>query len=425
MRVGVSGARGIVGDGMGPGEVAALCESFGAVAAGASCALGMDTRESGPMLTRAASAALMASGLDVLHLGVAPTPLIFYESRSAGAGVAVTASHNGPEWNGLKFALRGRGIDASSLGRTGRAGKSHGRVGTEDDLEASYATAAIGLLGRVAAGTSVALDAGGGAAAAPARSILEGVGCTVIDVVSGGGPDPTSARLDALAEASQKCDVGVALDLDGDRAVIARNGTICPPDATLAAGVAWSLARGMRNFAISEDTSGAVGAMVRDAGGSVYPTMVGEANVVDVIESTPCDAGGEGSSAGLIIPEFNTCRDGMIAGAIVASMSADGTLDAAIAGVSGLHRIRQKVSARAPEHARIVEAVREEMRGEFSETGGLGGFRGTDDESTWLLVRGSNTEDAVRVSVESDNAERARRIAHAASEAVERHAQGS
>ncbi|MDD9842972.1 MAG: phosphomannomutase [Thaumarchaeota archaeon] len=420
MRAGVSGVRGVVGGGLGPPEVAALCESFGALAgAGRECALGMDTRGSGPMLAGAASAALRASGLDVRNLGVVPTPVVIRESASAGCGVAVTASHNPAGWNGLKFAVGGRGIDASALrGATARAGPRHGRVGTERSAGGTYVRDALEELGGTAPGARVALDAGGGAAARTARDVLEGAGCDVIEVRSARGPDPTSEGLGELAAASESCDVGVALDLDGDRAVIARRGTRCAPDATLAAGVAWAIARGSRDVAASEDTSMAVNAIAKEAGARVRTTMVGEANVVDALEGTPCAIGGEGSSAGLVHPGFNLCRDGIVAAAIAASMAVDGTLDGPLRAVSGLHRIREKVAAPAAQHGRIVEAVGEGMRGEFSENVGIGGFKGTDGESTWLLVRGSNTEDAVRVSVESDDAVRARRIAGMAREAV-------
>jgi len=421
VRAGVSGVRGVVGGGLGPREAAALCESFGAMAgAGAACALGTDTRESGPLLARAASAGLRAAGLDVLDLGVAPTPVVVRESARAGCGVAVTASHNPAEWNGLKFAVRGRGIDAVAVrGARRRGGPCHGRVGGARRAGSSYVRDALGMLGGTAAGARVALDAGGGAAARTAREVLEGAGCAVTEVRAGRGPDPTSGGLGALAAASGPCDVGVALDLDGDRAVIARRGAVCAPDATLAAGVAWALARGARAVAISEDTSSAVATIARDAGASVTATMVGEANVVDALERGSRAVGGEGSSAGLVHPTFNMCRDGIVAGAIVASMAADGTLDAPLRRVSALHRTREKVAAPAAAHARIVEAAGDMLRGEFSEDVGIGGFKGTDGESTWLLVRGSNTEDAVRVSVESDDAARARRLARMAREAVE------
>lgn len=426
MRAGVSGVRGVVGGGLGPAEAASACESFGAMAgAGGTCALGMDTRGSGPLLAAAAAAGLRAAGVSVVRLGVAPTPVVVRESAALGLGVAVTASHNPAEWNGLKFAVAGRGIDASSV-RGGRgAGQCHGRVGTERDGEGRYVRDALELFGGTARGARVALDPGGGAAARTARDVLEGAGCDVMGVSGARGPDPTSGDLGALADASEARDVGIALDLDGDRAVLARHGTPCAPDATLAAGVAWAIARGARTVVTSEDTSSAVAAIAMDAGARVRTTMVGEANVVDALEKTPRAIGGEGSSAGLVHPGFNLCRDGIAAAAIVASMAVDGTLDAPLRRVAALHRVREKVAAPAAAHGRIVESVRERMRGEFSEDIGIGGFKGTDGESTWLLVRGSNTEDAVRVSAESGDAARARGIAAAAREAVEHAARAS
>ena len=421
MRAGISGARGIVGDDLGPGDVSALCDSFCAAAGAPECALGSDTRESGSMLSLAAAASLARNGIGVLDYGIAPTPVVFRESRRAGAGIVVTASHNPPEWNGLKFALRGRGIDAGALGGAPEPRACHGRVGPYAAAQSPYADDAASLVGKVERRISVALDAGGGAALGTARDVLERIGCEVITVDSSRGPDPTAGGLDELARASRGCELGLGFDLDGDRVVIARGGRIQAPDATLAAGTAWSLDRGCKRFAASEDTSAAVPYMIGAAGARMWQADVGEANVVAAMDKNACGAGGEGSSAGFILPEFNYCRDGILAGAIAAAMAASGRLDAALGAVSELCQIRTKVAAPAGDHGGIIESVRDEMEEEFEHIWDTGRFRGEGEDSSWMLVRGSNTEEAVRVSAESPDAARARELAERACAAARRH----
>ncbi len=75
----------------------------------------MDTRPSSNMMKETVCASLMQCGIDVYDLGMAPTPVVFRESRKIGAGIVVTSSHNPTEWNGLKFIIEGRGINEDEL----------------------------------------------------------------------------------------------------------------------------------------------------------------------------------------------------------------------------------------------------------------------------------------------------------------------
>ena len=109
LMVGVSGVRGRVGDGLTPEVITRFAASFGVYARrngpGRTVVIGRDSRVSGPMFVRAATAGLQSVGCDVVDVGIAPTPsiqLAVEDARAAG-GLAVTASHNPIEWNALKF----------------------------------------------------------------------------------------------------------------------------------------------------------------------------------------------------------------------------------------------------------------------------------------------------------------------------------
>ena len=423
MRIGVSGIRGIVGTEFGPSDVSAICDSFATLYGGSRCWLGMDTRTSGPMLKDAAAASIVQNGIEVHDLGVIPTPVIFHESRSGDVGIMITASHNPLEWNGLKFVINGRGIDPSTISKNTRSRKAyHGNIRLQRAATSSYVDEAAKLLGKVNCDTRVAIDAGSGAATDTARNLLEKMNCKVEIVESSRGPDLTSDSLDELAKASRKCDLGLGFDLDADRVVLARNGKIQSPDATVAIGITWAQENGCKSFATSQDTSVAIEQMIKKNKGSLIRTAVGELNVVNAIDKHKCDAGGEGSSAGFIFPKFNYCRDGILTGGIAAIMTASSQLDDTLEQLSSYYQIRQKIDAPVDMHNMLVTKVTKSMGSEFTKVSNLGGFYGVTDDSTWILVRGSNTENSVRVSAESVDPERAKSLVRQALEIVSENA---
>lgn len=403
MKATISGIRGVVGDDLGLREVARFCGAFAGMVGGA-CVLGRDTRPSGGTLYEAAAAALAGGGADVLEMGVVPTPAVFREARRRGAGVMVTSSHNPIAWNGLKFVVAGRGAGHAMMrdivhGRPEAAGRS----GSRRSIPVTYEEEAARVVDTIDGGVSVLVDAGGGAATDMAPRLLRKIGCRV-DSISVGTPrpDPTAGGLEALAARSEEYDMGVAFDMDGDRMVLAAGGKVQPPDATLGLGVAAAMERGHRDFVFSVDTSVLVERYVKRRNGRVRRSPVGEANVVSAMADGGAGAGGEGSSAGFILGEFNWCRDGMLAAALIASMMPGGAAGQVMREVTGTHIIRTKVRGDASVLPRLEEA----MRGISSEVDMSDGVRGIIDEDSWVLVRASNTEDVVRISAEGENAER-------------------
>ena len=313
MKKTISGIRGIVGKDLSVVDVMEFCSNF-CMLANSKCVIARDTRPSGAMLKEAACAAMLQNGTDVMDLGIAPTPVVFWEAKRCGAGVIVTSSHNPLEWNGLKFIVKGRGINSEQL-RVVDTKQNMPKIkhGSEFPLDSLYVDNAAKMVAGKCE-NKVVVDIGGGAAVNTAPDLLKKLGCTVHMINENPsntkrGPDPTVDPLTQLVDASSKYGLGFAFDLDGDRMVLVVDGKKQSPDATLALGVAKALDLGIRKFTLSIDTSIAVERIILNGGGELTRSRVGEANVVEEMRRTGARAGGEGSSGGFILPEFNYCRD--------------------------------------------------------------------------------------------------------------------
>jgi len=115
LKISISGVRGVVGDSLTPALVARFGQAFGTWLGGGRVVVGRDPRTSGEMVWQAVVAGLVSSGCRIVDLGVCPTPTVQLMVRrlEARGGVAITASHNPPEWNALKFVgADGRFLDA-------------------------------------------------------------------------------------------------------------------------------------------------------------------------------------------------------------------------------------------------------------------------------------------------------------------------
>ena len=416
MKVSISGVRGIFGDDLNLKDVIHYCRNFSPLVKSKKCVVGRDTRPSGEIVTNVAVASLLERGISVYNLGISPTPVIFREARKYGSGLIVTSSHNPLEWNGLKFILEGRGINESELEQLVKEGQfKREKFGTEIEVNSSYIDEAAELIGKIKKSPKIAIDVGGGAAFEVAPQLLKKLDCKV-SVINGTpgkstrGPDPTNDKLSGLVQASKKVDIGFAFDLDGDRLVIVKDGKKKSPDVTLGLGIAGALEKGYKKFVLSIDTSVAIEKFITDRGGLVNRSKVGEANVVDMMLKTRSQAGGEGSSAGFILPEFNMCRDGILTSGLVASMVGTKQFDEIIKFMEGYNQVRTKISVDSKLHKKTLGVLLKKMKKQSSQIITIDGIKSIIDEDSWVLVRQSNTEHIIRVSVESNDLNKAKSI---------------
>ena len=416
MKKTISGIRGIFGEDLNLKDVLQFCNNFSSLIKSQKCVIGKDTRPSGSMMKDTASATLMKNGIDVFNLETVPTPVVFREARKYGAGLVISSSHNPIEWNGMKFIIDGRGINEEELPQIIEHQEiSKSKIGTEQDISSSYIDDAVKIIGNIENQPEVVVDIGGGAAKGFAPDLLKKIGCKVKvlnEELSGcsRGPDPTSDELSELILASNKKEIGFAFDLDADRLVVVRKGKKQIPDVTQGLGVSKSLELGYKKFVLSIDTSISIEKFIIEKGGTVQRSKVGEANVIDLMLKTKAQAGGEGSSGGFILPEFNYCRDGILTSGLISSMLGDSKFDEILNYMENYCQIREKTEIDSNFHDRVIEQVNSKFSKEYSEISTLDGIKGTIDEDSWVLIRKSNTEDIIRVSAESNDKEKCKKI---------------
>jgi len=245
--------RGIVGRTLTPAIVREIGRALGALGrerGAPTFALGRDGRLSGPELSAALTEGLLSAGADAIDIGMAPTPVAYFAAHHLGCGscVAITGSHNPPDYNGLKMVIAGAtlwGEDVQELRRsieTGKLSKGSGKRSTANVLDA-YVERIAGDV-RLARPFRIAVDCGNGVAGMLAPRLYRRLGCEVEELyceVDGRfpnhHPDPSQPKnLRELIEKLKtgKSELGLAFDGDGDRlGVVTKDGEIIFPDRQL------------------------------------------------------------------------------------------------------------------------------------------------------------------------------------------------
>jgi phosphoglucosamine mutase len=401
--------------------------------------VGRDPRASGEFLESAVVAGLAGVGVDVLRLGVIPTPAVAFltADKSADLGVMLSASHNPAKDNGIKLFARGgfKLPDAAEdeiearLGQPGRAvtgppGGGFGRVSDDGDSRERYlahllaSLSAPGLPGaaepaRPLAGLRNVVDCAHGAASEVAPSLLRRAGADVIAI--GAEPDGEnindgcgSTHLEVLRAAvvEQQADAGIAHDGDADRCLaVDAGGQVVDGDqimAVLALGLKASGQLAHNTVVATVMSNLGFRLAMKEAGIAVVETAVGDRYVLEAMRAGSYVFGGE-QSGHIIMLDHATTGDGLLTALhLLAAVARERVPLADLAkvmtrypqvlvNVAGVDKTRVAAS---PEVAAQVAAATAEL-----------------GRSGRILVRPSGTEPAVRVRVEAVDPERARHLA--------------
>jgi phosphomannomutase len=431
LMISVSGMRGIVGTDLTPELVARHAAALGAwvrANGGAHVVVGRDARTSGAMFAHAATAGLQSVGVNVIDLGVVPTPTVQMAvmHHCAGAGLILTASHNPIEWNALKFVgPDGIFLDAAagaavrSLAEAGPTREDWSGIGTEarDDAAIARHLDAILALAEIDADTirarelHVALDCVRGAGGPTMLALFDRLGVRVsgINLESDGRfprePEPIPENLGALGELVQQsgADIGMAVDPDVDRlALVDETGRPIGEDYTLAVAARAVLATASKTpqpvVVANLSTSLVVADAVRENGGRFVRAPVGEANVARAIVAEGAVLGGEGNG-GVILPALHVGRDAPLGAALILQyLALTGQRLGSVVSASPRYVI---LKAKAPRGGDL-EAQYRRLAAAFpgAERDSSDGLRlGWPDR--WLHVRPSGTEPVVRLIAEA------------------------
>ena len=433
---GTNGVRGKL-DLLTPSLAFGLCASFASWSKGQAIVLARDMRLTSPMIHSAAAAGIMAAGKDVLDIGLASSPVAEFTlaKQKAGGLVIVTASHNAPEWNALKFVdekgvavsrERGALIEQSALANTySCAGwQSVGKASSFPSAAGVHAKAAIA--GVKAAKIKkrklrVALDFGNGTSSL-SRDVFSSLGCEVIALnenIDGNFPgrpsEPSEANVQPLlkAVAREGCDLGVAWDGDSDRVVfVDEKGNWIVGDKGFAISAAQACKEGKNQKEKLIVTTVATSRCVEEACGAlgaktVY-TAVGAPYLSEKMSSLGSRAvsGGE-EVGGIIWPGFSLAKDGIFAAAKICEMLCDEKLSALVEDLPAYFNSKTKIEAKgAQAKAAGLNAAKAHAKGSGARLTLVDGVR-CDFPDGWVIARASGTEDYMRVFAEGKTKKRA------------------
>ena len=430
---GTSGIRGIVNVDLKPElaldlglSLAAFVENSGLFV------LGKDPRISSDMLESSLVSGLLSGGCSVKKIGVAPTPAVGFAVPHLGAkaGVMITASHNPPEYNGIKlFGGDGMAFTPDQeekieriyfSGRTGGVPwDGIGDVGDADILP--YYIKKIAGSVSLSRGYKVVVDCACGAGALATPFILREFGCKVIALNSqldgffpGRALEPTPENLQELGKIvkSLRADLGLAHDGDADRiAAVDEKGRVVSWDKLLALMAAHAVERNKGKVVTTVDASMIVDELVTSAGGKVMRTRVGDVAVAQAVKANQAVFGGEPSGA-WIFPEVHLCPDGPLAGAKIIEMidEAAKSLSKLADGIPEYPIVRAKVRCPNARKTAVMKKVAARVKRAFYGVGEvltIDGVRLTLEDGAWVLIRPSGTEPYIRITSEAKSAERA------------------
>jgi phosphomannomutase len=437
-----SGIRGVVGNGLDPVLVTRYAAAFGRLVGKGTVVVGRDTRLSGRMFRDAVVAGLNAVGVDVVDIGIVPTPTveIAVKGLRASGGICVTASHNAARWNALKFFNdRGEFVTPAQYKRLDAifqkdayAFKPYDRLGSvsfdgrwvENHIREVLKQRVVRRRRIRSARFRVVVDAINGAGSAALPELLERLGARVFRINCNADgdfvhePEPVPENVSQLGRAvrKHKAHLGMACDPDADRlSLVDEKGRPIGEELTLAIAVRHVLEKTPGPTVINLSTSSVTADAARAAGSRVYYSRVGESNVVDLMRRKKAIIGGEGNG-GVIYPGFHAGRDSLIAAALVLSAlaSASDSLSSLVETFGRYYTKKAKGDMPSDFDKRLArfEKGAPKLLGQ-AKVDRRDGLRFDFDEG-WLQIRGSNTEPIFRLVVETRSERLTARLSRAA-----------
>ena len=432
--ISVSGLRGIIGDSLTPEIATRYVAAFAESLPVGPVVVTRDGRHTGPMVAAAVQSALMAAGCTCLDAGIAATPTTGVMVRHMGAvgGIQISASHNPPEYNGMKLFDRTGRVIPSGPGQavldryraappTWKSSDQLGQCHTIDDTVTAHLAmvAAICDVDRIRDRRfKVLLDANNGSGSVLGVPLLRELGCDVTllggepNGLFGHTPEPTAENLAGVLTLVKEsgADVGFCQDPDADRlAIIDDTGRYIGEEYTVSLCMDHVLRRTPGPVVTNCSSSRMTEDLAEKYNVPFFRSKVGEANVVDLMKQENAVLGGEGNG-GIIDPRVGFVRDSFVSMALV--------LDAMCSRELSVSALADELPTYAIHKAKIelpteqVPAALDTLEKHFAEATAdrLDGLRLDWSDKKWLLIRASNTEPIIRVVAEAPTLEDAQQL---------------
>ena len=427
---GTNGVRGVFGKELTLHLIVDLSYSLATYFKKGPIIIGYDGRKSSPILSKIVSSVINSAGIDIGNAGLVPTPCLQYATKRVGynGGIMITASHNPPEYNGIKPTAND-GVEISredelkveDVYYSKRFSKidGFGRDFTNETIIDSYIEAVLSLVNVEKIRQrkfTVAMDIGNGAQARVAPVLLNKLGCKLITIngnidgdFPGRGSEPTPENLKTLSSMvkNSEADFGVAYDGDGDRSLFCdEEGKVHWGDMVGTAIVRYLLKTKHRGAEVvcPINTTMALSLVAKEADSKVIHTKVGSVEVSREMLRRKSFIGLE-DNGGFMYGKLNEVRDGAMTTALVLEMLSlsnkeEQTLSHTISLLPKIFQYKTKFRCPTKQIANTIVTMCIE-HGSPKKIETLDGAKIWIDEETWIMVRPSGTEPFVRMYAES------------------------
>lgn len=435
LKIGITGVRGVVGETFTPEVAVGFAQAFGTYLDGGRILVCRDTRPSGPMVRAAVVAGLLATGCEVIDLGICPTPSLqlAVASLKADGGIAITAGHNPSLWNALKF-VRADGLYLNSMQGEELLDIFHQGEFTKATWKEIKSTVSeldaiedhIKLLNRSFDGDAirsrrlkVAIDCCNGACSKLIPPWLEVLGCTVVaindDITANfpHAPEPTPrtmAQLSAVVKAGQ-ADIGFAHDADGERlGIVTELGDALSEELTLALAARIRFQQKPGTIVTNVSTTRAIEEIAATYGGRVVRTPVGQTYISEAMIEHDAVLGGEGSG-GVSVPEVHLTHDSAAAVGLILEglVRSDKRASELVNQLPRLTMLKRNVTVEPNRLYSVLQNFRLTVEREKMNADLTDGIKVMFGEG-WIHVRASNTESMIRIIVEAQDPNEAQNL---------------
>jgi len=422
---GTNGVRGIFSEDFNLEFIHDLVLSIGTYFGHGTILVGYDGRNSSPLIVKIVCSALNFIGIDCHLTGLVPTPCLEFAVKKLGynGGIMITASHNPPEYNGIK-PVANDGVEISredegiieQIYFEKKWKKQNKNWGTTENDSRSIDVYINGILSQVdipkikSRKFKIVLDLGNGAQSATAQKLCTELDCNVITInekidgnFPGRGSEPTPNNLQELSKTvlENEADIGIAFDGDGDRSIFCDNkGILLSGDQSALLLSGYLLDKNPKSKVVTCLNSGnLINKIVAENNSKLIRTKVGSVEVSRKMVSEDALVGFE-ENGGFMYGKHNYVRDGGMTLALMLDLlsSTDDTLSDEIANLPQSFTTKDKIPCSNDDVNNIITHLLDE----FPNSDTTDGLKIVIDEKNWVMIRPSGTEPIVRIYAESD-----------------------